>query len=322
MLAALAVRLPRAAALLLSSGPFTLQYLLLALIPIAFGLNPVIGRALHDSFEPATLTGLRWSISALIIGSVALARGRRERWRASPTQYASLIALGMGGMGFCSYAAYAATSTATATTVGLIYACTAAVVAAYEIATGRARASGALVLGLLLCLVGVGVLLTRGHLEALVSLPIGAGEMWSVAGTLVWAAYSIAMRPRAQILTPFAGFTVLSIAATVAALPIMMWELHARPWAVLQPVFQPVQGIWIAALALITGVAAFMGYNWSLTRNGAILTSASISLAPIYIAVMAVVLIGEAIAWYHGVALALVSLGLIVVTLEPGRVKG
>jgi drug/metabolite transporter (DMT)-like permease len=292
-----------------------MNYLLLALIPAAFGLNPVIARALHATFEPGTLTVLRWSFSALIIGVVALARGRRERWRARISDYVALAGLGIGGMGFCAYAAYAATQTATATTVGLIYACTAALVAIYEIARGQTRASVPLVAGLILCLVGVATLLTRGHLEELGALDFGIGELWAVAGTTGWAMYSVAMRPRANILTPLATFTVTSVAATLAALPFMLSEISLRPLP--EPTL--VHGMWIAALVLITGVAAFIGYNWSLMRNGAVLTAATISLSPLYIAGMAIVLIGEEIAWFHGLALALVTSGLACLTWARAR---
>jgi drug/metabolite transporter (DMT)-like permease len=297
------------------------NYLLLALIPAAFGLNPVIARALHLTFEPGTLTVLRWSFSALIVGTIALARGRQERWRAPLKDYLALIGLGALGMGFCAYAAYVATQTATATTVGLIYACTAALVAGWEIVRGQTRATLPLLAGLVLCIAGVATLLTRGHLETIATLDIGRGELWAVAGMSMWAFYSVAMRPQAATLTPFASFTVLSLTATLAALPFAALELSAQPLPPLAPVYIA----WIAALSLITGVFAFMGYNWSLTRNGAILTAATISLSPLYIAGMAIVLIGEQVHWYHGVALALVTAGLGAINLarmRPAKSKG
>jgi len=292
-----------------------MNYLLLAVIPAAFGLNPVIARALHATFEPATLTVLRWSFSALIIAVFAMARGRRERWRASLSEYTGLIALGVAGMGFCSYAAYAATQTATATTVGLIYACTAAMVAFYEIARRQTPPSVTLIGGLILCLAGVATLLTRGHLDLIADMKIGRGELWAVAGTAMWAAYSVAMRPRANILTPLASFTVMSTAAAISAVPVMILELQTHPFTPITPAL----AVWIAALVLITGVAAFIGYNWSLTRNGAILTAATISLSPIYIAGMAIALIGEEIAWFHGVALILVTLGLAAINVARAK---
>src|SRR5262245_60406022 len=60
-----------------------MNWLLLALVPACFALNPVIGRALMDAFGPATLSVVRWSLSAAVIAAIATARGPAERWHAS-----------------------------------------------------------------------------------------------------------------------------------------------------------------------------------------------------------------------------------------------
>ena len=58
--------------------------LLLAFVPACFAFNPVAGRALVDAFGPATLTLVRWSVSGLVIGTVALMRpGALEMQRQS-----------------------------------------------------------------------------------------------------------------------------------------------------------------------------------------------------------------------------------------------
>lgn len=283
-----------------------LNYLLLALVPAAFAANPVIARALAPVVEPATLTFLRWSFSALIIGAIAFWRGREERWSTSPRLMIEIILLGMIGMGFCAYAAFAGVKTTTATTVGLIYATTAALVAAWEIMRGRERLSIALVAGLALSLGGVVMLLTKGQPLAITELGIGRGELWAIAGTLGWVLYTIAMRGRAAAVSPLALFTIMSLAASVAALPVMMAEIST----VKPPPLDGIFGVWVAALVLVTGVGAFLGYNLSLKRNGPILTAASLALVPLYVAGMAVVLLGEDVRWYHGAAIALVTGGL------------
>jgi drug/metabolite transporter (DMT)-like permease len=289
--------------------------LLILLVPIAFGLNPVIARALAGIYEPGTLTLVRWLISALIVGAIAWARGRAETWRIAPRELPRLLFLGALGMGFCSFAAYAAVKTATATTVGLFYACTAAVVALYEIVRGLTRPSPVLLAGLLACISGVAVILTRGDLAQLASLTIGQGELWGLAGMLGWAGYTVAMKRQPPGLTPLALFTVTSVLGAVSMLPITFLEIADRG---LPPIDGPILA-WLAALVLISGVGAFLGYNWSMRLNGAVLTSGSICLVPLYIAGMAIVLIGEEIAWYHGATVALVVGGLGFINLAKLR---
>jgi drug/metabolite transporter (DMT)-like permease len=64
---------------------------------------------------------------------------------------------------------------------------------------------------------------------------------------------------------------------------------------------------------LLTGIGAYLGYNVSLKLNGSVLTSASICLTTVYAAVQAMMLIGEKLAWHHGIALLLVVAGLLIV---------
>src|SRR5215207_8055682 len=109
-----------------------MNLLLLALVPACFALNPVIGRALAGQFGPATLSVIRWALSAaLAIALLAVWRTDTERPQASAAAIVRIGFLGILGMGFCSYAAYEAARTTEATNIGLVYGCTSAFVAAW-----------------------------------------------------------------------------------------------------------------------------------------------------------------------------------------------
>ncbi len=286
-----------------------MNLLLLALVPACFALNPVIGRALIDQFGPASLSVIRWSLSALVIALLAAWLRDRERWQASPGLIAWVGILGMLGMGYCAYAAYEAARTTQATNIGLIYGCTSAFVAAWEIAAGRQRAGLTLLAGIAACLAGVVLILTRGHPAVLRDWTFTAGDLWAASGMLVFVLYTVALRRVPQKLTPLAQFTVMSVAATVALVPAAGLEIAAGGLPPLHERTLP----WIAALVLLTGIGAYLGYNVSLKRNGPVLTSASICLTPVYAAVQAMLLIGEQLAWYHGAALVLVVAGLLTI---------
>jgi len=217
--------------------------------------------------------------------------------------------LGALGMGFCAYAAFIAAHTTEANNIALIYGCATALVAAWEIAAGRQRASPSLLLGVAVCLLGAVLILTRGHPGILGEWTFVVGDLWSAAGMAMFVVYTVALRRVPRALTAMPQFVVMAGGATLALLPFAATEiaagglpqLHAGTWP------------WIAAVVLFAGIGAFLGYNISLGRNGPVLTSASISLTPIYAAGQAIALIGEQLAWYHGAALALVVTGLLLV---------
>ena len=105
----------------------------------------------------------------------------------------------------------------------------------------------------------------------------------------------------------------MGAAASLALLPFAVAEVEAGSF-----VFAAWTLPWLAAAVLVTGIGAFLGYNIALARNGPVLTSASISLSPVYGAVLAMLLIGEQLAWYHAAALVLVVAGLLLVNRGYG----
>lgn len=285
-----------------------MRLLLLCLVPACFALNPITGRAMADTFGPASLSLVRWLLSAAVIAAIALPR-TSERWQAPAPHLIRIGLLGAFGMGFAAYAAFAASRTAAATNISLIYGCASAAVASWEIAAGRQRATGALLLGIATCVAGAAVLIVRGEPRLLAETTFTHGDLWAIAGMLVFSAYTVTLRRMPALLSPMAQFTVMGIGATLALLPFAAAEVAAAGLPVLTLKTLP----WIVVLVLLTGIGAFLGYNLSLARNGPVLTSASLTLTPVYTAGLAVLLIGEQLAWYHAAAVVLVVAGLLLI---------
>ena len=170
-----------------------MNLLLLALVPACFALNPVIGRALAEQFGPATLSVMRWALSALLVALLMGLRGEAERWHASAGLITRLGVLGILGMGFCAFAAYEAArdrSHQHRPHLRLHQ----RVRCRLEIAAGRQRATPMLGFGIATCLFGVVPILTRGHPGVLQDWTFTAGDLWAAAGMLVFVIYTVALR--------------------------------------------------------------------------------------------------------------------------------
>jgi drug/metabolite transporter (DMT)-like permease len=286
-----------------------MKLLLLALVPACFAFNPVAGRALADAFGPATLTLVRWSLSGLVIGTLALMRPAHERWHAPLSHLLQLAVLAALGMGFCSIAAFIASRTTEATNIGLIYGCASAFVAVWEIIAGRQAVGALLLVGISACLLGAILILTKGHPDTIVALRFNPGDLWAAAGMLVFVGYTVAMRRVPARLTPMPQFAVMAVGASIAILPFAVSEIVSTGLPVIDARTLP----WIAVVVFATGIGAYLGYNVSLTLNGPVLTSASLTLTPAFAAVQAMALIGERLGWYHAAAIPLVVMGLMLI---------
>ena len=273
------------------------------------------GKALAGVVEPGQLTLIRWIIAGSLVAGLALVRRDRERWTTKPAGLPLLVAIGAIGMGFCSLAAFAAAKTTTATNISLIYAATAAIVLAVEWTLGQSRATALLVAGVILCLAGAAVIVTKGHPGTLAALTFTTGDLWALAGTFAWAIYTLALKHTRTGLTPFAMFAVTALGGGLLALPVAGFEtadVGLGPLA-------PVHIAWVLAMTLLCGVGAFLTYSYCLARVGPVLTSAALTLNPLLTAGFAVALVGETLAWFHGVAGALVIGGLALINLDKAR---
>jgi drug/metabolite transporter (DMT)-like permease len=286
-----------------------LNFFLLALMPAAFSLNAVVGRALTGLFLPAQLTTVRWLGAAALVALVALWGSKRECWRPGPQGWPRILILGAFGMGFCSYAAFAGAQASSATNVGLIYTATAALVVLFEIVTRQARASALLILGVALSIVGVATIVTKGHLNEIAQISFNVGDLWAVGGTISWAGYTVAMKRQKSDFTPLALFVVMGIAGALAATPFAVLETAVSG----PPVINATSMTWLAAGIIISSVGSYLSYNLALRRCGPILTSAALTLSSVYTAVFAVLLVNEQLGWFHvaGGALVIGGLGLI-----------
>jgi drug/metabolite transporter (DMT)-like permease len=292
-----------------------LNFFLLALMPVAFSLNAVVGRALTGLFLPAQLTTVRWLGAAAVVAVVAILASKRECWRPGKQGWVRILLLGAFGMGFCSYAAYAGAQASSATNVSLIYATTAALVVLFEIVTRQVRAEALLILGVGLCMVGAATIIAKGDLAEITRLTPNAGDLWAVAGTISWAAYTLAMKREKSDLTPLALFVITSLAGAAASAPFAVLETTVTG----SPVVNARSLTWIAALVLISSVGSYLSYNLAIRRCGPILTSAALTLTSVYTAILAVLLVNEQLGWFHAAGGALVIGGLALINLQRSR---
>jgi len=288
--------------------------LLLVLMPAAFALNPIVGRALTGIYEPGQLTSVRWLAAGLLIAAFAAGR-RGEKWHARDGGWWRVLVLGAIGMGLCGYCAYASAQIGTATNVSLIYATTTAFVVLYEIATRQVRPSVMLIAGVGLCMAGAMIIVTRGRLDLIAAIQPSVGDLWALAGMAGWAVYTIAMKQEKPGLSPLVLFAVMSLAGAAATLPLAIVETAQTG----PPGFDLHAIAWLAALVLIASLGSYLSYNLAIRRIGPIITSAALTLTPFYTAVMAMLLIGEQLAWFHAAGGGLVVLGLATINFSRTR---
>ncbi len=285
-------------------------YALLALMPLFFVSNLVIGRAAIAYVEPWTLAFWRWALAALILlpfawsGIAAAATDVRAAWR-------EIVALGFLGMILCGGLVYVGLKTTTATHGALIYASSSIMIVLLDAAAYRKPLSSATLFGALIGFTGVAVIVLEGELGRLIHLELNRGDLVIAVSAFSWAVYSVLLkRERLARLGTLPLFAMIALAGSALLVPPMLYEvvvLGAFPsglkaWAM------------IVALAIFPSVLAFGLYQYGVKRVGPSVTGVYLYLLPPFGAALAWLTLGERLHPYHAVGMLLILAGVVLAT--------
>lgn len=280
---------------------------LIALVPLLFSTNSVIGRAVAGEAGPWTLALLRWTLAFLILlpfAAPALAASRQAIARHA----AEILSLGFLGMWVCGGIFYQALHFTTATNATLVYASSNVLILLLEWLFRGRRIGPREALGTALALAGV-VVVTFGAEGG--GFAVNPGDALVLAASLAWAVYSVVLkRPGLSALPGPALFSAIMASGVLFLLPMALWEnwrgdaLPATPFA------------WgaVVLVALLPSVGAYSGYQYGIRRFGPATMAMSSYLWTPYAILLAVLFLGEAIRPYHLAGFALILPGVILAT--------
>ncbi|WP_246206253.1 DMT family transporter [Propylenella binzhouense] len=293
------------------------DFAVIALMPLFFASNLVIGRAAVAQVHPWTLAALRWWVALAILLPFASAPLHAHR-RALARDWPLVLALGSLGMAVSGGVVYLGLERTTATNAILIHTSSTVMILILE-RIFRGRAIGLRqMLGVALAIAGVGVIVLRGDLGGLLRLELNSGDIFIAVAALAWAVYSVSLRaPSLARIPSMPLFTAIVIGGVVVLTPLMAWETWhtgafptgGRAWAS------------IAGLALVPSVLAFSFYQYGIRRFGPAVTGMLLYLMPPYGVLMSVLLLGESFRPFHVAGMLLVLPGVMLATAPAGLVR-
>ncbi len=287
---------------------------LLAVPPLLWAGNAVVGALVVPAIPPLALNAVRWTLALLIvlaIGWRVLARPRAllERWR-------YFARVGLIGIGSYNGFQYYALRTSSPVNVTLIAAAAPVWMVLVGLIGYRVRPTWRQAVGSLLSFVGVIAVLSRGSIATLVAMHFVAGDLFMLPAGLAWAIYSwMLARPPASMRgerRPAWNWAELLAAqllfgaawAIAGALVEFAFHPHYGP-------FTPKLGAALAFVALGPAVIAYWAWGAGVARVGPTVAALFSNLTPLFAALLVLVLLGEAPHWYHALAFALIAGGIV-----------
>ena len=293
----------------------TIAYLLTA--TALWAGNAIAGRVLVGSISPITLSAARWGLAALLL----LPLGWRVFMPGSALwqNKKRFLLLGLFGVGSYNVLLYLALQTSTAINVTLIGASMPIWMLFIGAVFYQVKPSMLQMIGAVVSLLGVGIVLTRGDLAALMSMQMVVGDLLIMLATILWAFYSwMLSRPgtSTERQWPWAEFLMAQV--TVG----LLWTGFFDGFEIAAGHAFLDLNWWTASLIVFVAIGpSLSAYRcWGLGVNGAGPTVAAFfaNFIPLFTALLSAAMLGEPPQLFHGLAFGLIVAGIVISSKRGG----
>lgn len=279
-------------------------WLLLVLTSLFWAGNSVAGKALTGVIPPMALTFWRWLLALMLITPLAWPHLKADRavllsrWR---------LLLAMAATGGASFAAllYLGLETTTALNSLLLQAAIPPLIMLFAWLFQGERTGRRQVAGVALSLAGVLVVISHGRPWDLLHVGLKPGDLLISIGVVIYAVYALLLRRQPPVHPLSLLWTMFALAVPALAPLYGLEMLAGRRMELGAPAL-----LGLAYVAIFPSFLANLFFNRGIELAGPAQAGQFMHLMPVFGAVLAMVLLGEAFAPFHAVGALLIGLGI------------
>jgi drug/metabolite transporter (DMT)-like permease len=295
--------------------PRLLAFVLLALANLLWSGNWVLGRALHETFDPVTLNFWRWLVALAVLVPFA-ARGLAGKLGLIRRHLGILLLLALTGVTLFQTLVYVGLRSTTTVNAVLLNSSAPLFMLACSWVIERERATRRQLAGVLISLAGILVILSHGALDNLLALEVHAGDALILFAMPIWGVYSVLLKRRPPGLGGLELLCVIAVAGTLMLAPVYALEaVRGAP-----PAVTPASLAGVLYIGIGASVLGFVFWNRGVSHVGANAAGFTLHLLPAFGTVLAIVFLGETFAPFHAVGIATIVAGVVLATRQarPG----
>jgi drug/metabolite transporter (DMT)-like permease len=287
---------------------------LMLVTPALFAANLVVARwAESAAIPPVFLAFGRWALAFLILlptvgpRMLALRHTLRANWQ-------RILLLAGLGMGVAVAPQYIGARHTSAANIGIIFAACPALVTLIETLVWKAPLARKQAGGMLLAILGVLIVLSKGNPASLGQLEFGRGDLWVVLAACGWALYTVFNKRVALPPLP----APVKMASLIAGGALVL-----APFALLEAWTGPTPNfgdgrlyVALAFLAIVPSLGAYFCFDRLVALAGPARASMALYLIPVFATLAAWPLLGEAPHLYHVAGFAVILGGVLVSSMR------
>ena len=280
--------------------------LLLVLTMLFWAGNAIAGQLAKGEVSPLQLVLFRWiGVTAImwpLFGRQALAQ-----WHVARPRIGRVILMAIFGFTGFNVLFYLASLETSGVNIGILQGSIPVMVLLGAFIAHGTRVTALQALGVTVTLVGVVLVATRGVPWQALAIGLNRGDLLMLLACLLYAVYAVLLVGR-PAMPGAVFFTLMAPIATITAIPPAIVEAMAPDYTM------PSLDGWLIILyvAIFPSCLAQLFFLRGVDLIGPGRAGVYNNLVPVFAAVLAVALLGQAFNWYHGLALVLVIGGIFI----------
>ena len=271
-----------------------MAFLGLLMTNLFWAINAILARSYMPEVAPIAMNLFRWFGVFILLTPFCLPRVIKN-WAMIRPHLLALTGLAILSIVFYNSLLYLAANFTTVVNITLINTLIpiATLLMAWRVLGNRPRLMQ--FLGMVISILGVLLILTKGQLLHLLSLKFSQGDLLMVAAVVVWALFTVLLK---KLSLKLSSINVLYL-LIILGLPflIVAYAIEAVFFKFYLPSFEHIS--LFAYLWVFPSILAYIFWTNGVLRLGAESASLSITLMPLFGAVLAIVFLDESIFWFH-----------------------
>ena len=267
--------------------------------------NIIVARGGVEYVPPISLAFWRWLTVFIILFPFFFSEILKKKNQFNE-EFWKLFFLGSMGCGVCGAFPFIAGMSTTMANMGIIYTSSPIFIIILSVIFFKDKINLSRILGLLLCLVGVLAIISKGKLELLLRFKFTSGDLWMVGASIGWAIYSIYLLNWKSNFSLMGRFTLIAFFGAISLFPFYILEEIYY----FNTIFNLNFIFWILFAAISPGIIAFTLYTRVQKYVGASLAGFTLYIFSIYSAIYGILLFEEALLYFHYFGAAFVFAGV------------
>lgn len=278
---------------------------LMLVTSLLWGGNFVVAKTLVAHASPMTLTLIRWLIAVIVL--LPLVWWKEKRLVPAKAALVPLFLMGITGVALFNIFQFLALERTTSTNAGLISTMNTMSIALFSFAFLKEKINGLQLLAMVLSLIGVFLVLSKGDWQLLWHFQLNTGDLWMVAAVCVWGLYSVCSKWAMQTTSPLMATLYAGLFGVLILVPFTITDFT----------FSEIDSSFILSLlytGVISTVVCMVFWNIGVQQLGATTSGIFLNFNPIFTALLAFLFIGEQLSWLQGIGGIIVILGCYLFT--------